>query len=171
MPSLTPNPQYLGAVRKLEEQDYAVPETWNAENQKLIDQDAWLKARIEALQSGAELNAGAVTDAKIGSRTANQALSPTGDTGTLSDFINWFANRLKALGGGSSWRDAPAVSAATTKAHIDATTAHGATDAPTASRLMLRNASGQARVGTPTLPDHIARLQDVSDASAGVTGF
>lgn len=75
----------------------------------------------------------------------------------------------------SGTQDAPviAISAATSgaagsmsaadKAKLDA-----ATDAATASTLMMRDANGRAKVAAPAAASDIARLQDVQDAIAGV---
>lgn len=51
----------------------------------------------------------------------------------------------------------------TDKAKLDA-----ATDAATASTLMMRDANGRAKVSAPAAASDIARLQDVQDAIAGV---
>lgn len=51
----------------------------------------------------------------------------------------------------------------TDKAKLDA-----ATDAATASTLMLRDSNGRAKVAAPAAASDIARLQDVQDAVAGV---
>ncbi len=46
-------------------------------------------------------------------------------------------------------------------AHAGASDVHNATSDATASRIILRDAQGQAKVGAPTDPDHIARKQDL----------
>ncbi|RXZ77237.1 hypothetical protein EBB07_33740 [Paenibacillaceae bacterium] len=46
-------------------------------------------------------------------------------------------------------------------AHKDATSAHGATAVATPNRIIQRDAAGQANVGAPTQPTHIATKQYV----------
>lgn len=55
---------------------------------------------------------GAVTDAKIGNRTADDTLATPADTGTLTQLISWITGRLKAITGESGWKDAPDISLA-----------------------------------------------------------
>ena len=49
------------------------------------------------------------------------------------------------------------------KGHTDATSVHGATSAPTADRLILRDASGRAQVATPSTNNDIANKQYVDN--------
>ncbi|MFD0682366.1 MULTISPECIES: phage tail-collar fiber domain-containing protein [unclassified Paenibacillus] len=49
--------------------------------------------------------------------------------------------------------------------HRNASTAHGSTPNAAASTIMQRDPNGQANVGTPTANSHIARKQDVDNAS------
>lgn len=54
--------------------------------------------------------------------------------------------------------------------HIAATTGvHGATFKSEPDRIITRDGNGQAKVGTPTEPEHIARLMDLSDGSRSAT--
>ncbi|HWO57697.1 MAG TPA: tail fiber domain-containing protein [bacterium] len=83
-----------------------------------------------AAQVGAIANsAGSVTDTLIGNRTADPSLVPTGNTGTLTSFLSWFANRVKAVTGTTNWYDAPPTTLAATNTHINATNNPHATTA------------------------------------------
>ena len=46
---------------------------------------------------------------ELGSRTVDQSLAPSGNSGTLRQFLSWFANRIKAIMGTTNWWDAPPV--------------------------------------------------------------
>ena len=70
--------------------------------------------------------AGSVGDTAIGNRTVTDASTATGNTGALTDFLGWLANKAKAMQGSTAWTDAPAVTLADVSSHIAATTfAHG----------------------------------------------
>ncbi|MWC26623.1 hypothetical protein [Paenibacillus sp. MMS18-CY102] len=49
----------------------------------------------------------AVSDDRIGDRTVNPTLVPTGLTGKLTQWLSWFANRFKAITGKANWYDTP----------------------------------------------------------------
>ena len=66
----------------------------------------------------AKLADGAVTDAKIGSRTVSDTSAPSGDSGTISTLLGWFAYMLRAITGKSNWRTAPATTLEAAAAHI-----------------------------------------------------
>jgi len=53
-------------------------------------------------------------------------------------------------------------------AHINATNVHGATNAPAASRLIIRDANGRAKVAAPAASDDIALLSSITKAQAGL---
>ncbi|WP_391572183.1 hypothetical protein [Cohnella sp.] len=53
-------------------------------------------------------------------------------------------------------------------AHVNATNVHGATNAPTASRLIIRDAAGRAKVAAPAASDDIARLDSITKTQAGL---
>ena len=65
--------------------------------------DAIAPGDIGAMPSGN----GNGTDLFIGNRTADQALSTPGNTGTITQLLSWIAGRLKAITGKNSWYDAP----------------------------------------------------------------
>ncbi len=65
-----------------------------------------------------------------GQRTIDPGLAPSGNSGTLRQLLDWFANRIKAITGSTNWWDAPAATLAsllaTITSHINlTTTAHG----------------------------------------------
>lgn len=73
--------------------------------------------------SAAMLDAGAATDAAIGTRTPNQATAAASGAGTLSQVLSWLANRIKTLAGTANWYDAPVASLASL--HSDKLAASG----------------------------------------------
>jgi hypothetical protein len=51
---------------------------------------------------------GSVTDAKLGNRTVNQAITdPFANTGTLTQILSWFAKQFHTIVGGTNWYDTP----------------------------------------------------------------
>lgn len=68
---------------------------------------------------------GSITDAKLGNRTVDQ-VTPIAysNSGTLTQILSWFAKVLKGITGKANWHDAPDITLATTKAHVDSTSLH-----------------------------------------------
>lgn len=75
--------------------------------------------RPEVINPGTGGGNNSVSDAQIGDRTANQLSTPTGNTGRLTQWISWIANRLGAITGESFWYVDPAIDLSTTKARLD----------------------------------------------------
>ncbi|HHV62131.1 MAG TPA: hypothetical protein GXX51_05775 [Firmicutes bacterium] len=75
------------------------------------------------------LQDGAVTDAKVGNRTVDQAQAPTGNTGALTQLFSWIVNRIKAITGATNWFDNPVASLASIWAKFNASTGHKHTGA------------------------------------------
>lgn len=98
---------------------------------------------------------------ETGERTLDPAQAPTGNVGSLGQILSWFANRIKAIMGTANWWDAPSVTLKGAKGHIDATSVHGATSAATASRIIIRDSNGRAKVASPNESDDIARKAEV----------
>ena len=167
MPDLTPTvpPALALVLRALEETDYALPATWNEINQVLLDNDAALKAQLDANV----LEPGAATDVIIGSRTINDALTPSTDTNTLTALLGNLANRLRVATGGATWRSLPGTTLAAAASHIADNAPHSATASATAGRLVLRDAAGRAKVAAPLASDDIARKAEVDATSASLT--
>ena len=126
---------------------------------------------------------------ELGGRTLDQALTNPANVGTLRQILSWVAGRIRAITGATNWWDAPATTLATAHAHhaavaphtghetstgaqarVDAhavgTAVHGAVAAPTANRLVLRDASGRAQVAAPSVAADIARLDTVTAHTA-----
>lgn len=136
---------------------------------------------------------GNVQAIEMGSRTVDPAQAPSGITGTLRQFLDWFANRIRAILGTTNWHDAPPTTLTAAKTHIDAaaphsghetptgaqakvdahaagTNVHGATSAVTANRIMIRDANGRAKVAAPAAADDIARKDTVDSKFDPSTG-
>ncbi len=64
--------------------------------------------------------------------------------------------------------DAAAGASGSLNSHVAATNVHGATSAATASRLIIRDATGRAKVAAPASSDDIARLDSITKAQAGL---
>jgi len=124
--------------------------------------------------------------------TLDPVAAPTGNVGGLRALLGWLANRIRAATGATNWWDAPATTLAAAHSHhgrldnphavtaaqagaetpagaqtrVDAhaavTDAHAATAAPTASRIVLRDADGRAQVAVPSAAADIARLDTVT---------
>ncbi len=57
---------------------------------------------------------------ETGNRTLDPAQSPTGNTGTLRQILNWIVNRIKAITGTTNWWDAPVKSISQLNTDINA---------------------------------------------------
>jgi len=114
----------------------------------------------------AEGNSSAI---ESGDRTLDQALASPANVGTLRQILSWFAGRLKAITGAAHWYSSPDATLADAKSHHDATTAHSAVSAATANRIIIRDASGRARVAAPSDSTDIARKEEV-DAMVPLAG-
>ena len=101
--------------------------------------------------------------------TATTAPSSSASGGKLSVVLGWLANRIKAITGLTTWQGTPPVTLSQCRDHIQSgthatatTSASGfmsaadkakldnATDANTASRLMIRDSYGRAKVANPS---------------------
>lgn len=111
---------------------------------------------------------GNINAIEAGNRTIDPTQVPAGNSGTLRQFLDWITNRFKAITGKANWYDAPDTTLAAAKGHMDATNVHSATSEATASRIMMRDANGRAKVAAPSAADDIAR-KDTVDAHAGIT--
>lgn len=141
----------------------------------------------QSLDANGDPKANTAIDTVIGDRTADPLQAPASNgPGKLTQWLSWITNRIKAITGTTNWFDAPATTLAAAKAHADApaphtdhetlagaqarvdahaglTSAHGATSAPTASRLILRDGSGRAQVAGPSGAADIVTKQYVDD--------
>jgi len=55
---------------------------------------------------------------ELGQRTLDPSQVPSGNQGTLRQMLDWFANRIRAITGGTNWWDAPATTLAAAAAHV-----------------------------------------------------
>lgn len=60
---------------------------------------------------------GAVTDGKLGPRTLTDTVAPTGSTGHLTTLLSGLAAMIRAIIGGTSWRETPPLSLTDLVAH------------------------------------------------------
>jgi hypothetical protein len=95
--------------------DPSKPTAGNALTSDVRANFAAAKTEIEELQSGTSIADGSITDAKIGTRTPEQALNAVAGAGTLLQIISWFANIIKSISGETNWYNDPAVSL---KSHV-----------------------------------------------------
>ncbi len=138
-------------------QGWQTPKTnWQAANAPVAPDFNRIEGNIEAIE--------------LGTRTLDPSQAPSGNTGTLRQFLDWFANRIKAITGGTNWWDNPATTLAAAKQHIDATTGiHGATSSATADRIILRDSAGRAQVADPAAAADIATKNYVDSHASAVT--
>lgn len=100
---------------------------------------------------------GSVTDALIGSRTADQASTPGGSVGTLTQLVSWLTNRIKAITGATNWYDAPATTLSATKAHIDTVgNPHGTTAANVGAIANSAGSVNDTHIGNRTVDQALA---------------
>ncbi|WP_340394932.1 pyocin knob domain-containing protein [Paenibacillus sp. FSL E2-0177] len=82
------------------------------------------KAKLAGLTPGAGA-AGSATDTTIGNRTADPSIAtPYSLTGTITQWFSWIAKYFKAITGKANPFDAPDITLAATKTHVDDTTRH-----------------------------------------------
>ncbi|MEK3747848.1 pyocin knob domain-containing protein [Paenibacillus sp. FSL E2-8871] len=82
------------------------------------------KAKLAGLTPGAGA-AGSATDATIGNRTADPSITtPYSLTGTITQWFSWITKYFKAITGKANPFDAPDITLAATKTHVDNTVVH-----------------------------------------------
>lgn len=82
------------------------------------------KAKLAGLTPGAGA-AGSATDTTIGNRTADPSITtPYSLTGTITQWFSWLTKYLKSITGKANPFDAPDITLAATKTHVDDTTRH-----------------------------------------------
>ena len=67
---------------------------------------------------GSNLIEDTVNDDAIGTRTINQNVSPSSNTGKISQSLSWLGNRIKAITGKSNWYDSPDTNLASAHSHM-----------------------------------------------------
>lgn len=162
------------------------PQGWQNPKTSYSAEDVLTPEQFERIEGNAYAT-------ELGARTIDPSQAPTGNVGTLRQFLDWLANRIRAITGKTNWYDAPDTTLAAAKQHIDAaaphsghetpsgaqakvdahaagTNVHGATSAATANRIMMRDAAGRAKVAAPSAADDIARKDTVDAKFDPVTG-
>ncbi|KTD88190.1 pyocin knob domain-containing protein [Paenibacillus etheri] len=82
------------------------------------------KAKLAGLTPGAGA-AGSATDATIGNRTADPSITtPYSLTGSITQWFSWITKYFKTITGKANPFDAPDITLAATKTHVDDTTRH-----------------------------------------------
>ena len=87
---------------------------------------------------------------ELGNRTIDPTVAPTGNVGTLRQFLDWFANRIKAITGKTNWYDAPPTTLTAAKSHIDAAAPHSGHATTTALTAHTSAAAPHSGHETPT---------------------
>ncbi len=104
---------------------------------------------------------------KVSAASAADAVPWTGVTGKPGSFAPSAHKSSHASGGADALSPAdigaetPAGAQAKVNTHANTTSAHSATSAATASRIMIRDGSGRAKVAAPSASDDIARKAEV----------
>lgn len=110
---------------------------------------------------------------ELGQRTIDPSQAPTGVAGHLRNFLDWFANRIKAILGTTNWYDAPPTTLTAAKSHIDAAaphSGHATTTALTAHTSAAAPHSGhETPSGAQTKVDAHAAGTNVHGATSAAT--
>ena len=103
-------------VREIEGTDAAEPRHWNDPHFTFLTNNVLLKAEVADVearvvtleQGGGAAGNGSIDDNAIGNRSINPGLAPTGNgPASLTQWLSYFANRIKAITGGANWFDNP----------------------------------------------------------------
>ncbi|WCK53828.1 tail fiber domain-containing protein [Aneurinibacillus sp. Ricciae_BoGa-3] len=115
--------------------------------------------------------AGAVGDTNIGERTADPAQAPSGLTGTLTNWLSWFTNRIKAILGTTNWYDAPPTTLTAANNHINNTSnPHNVTPAQigAATAAQGTKADNALPASSYTASDVLAKIKTVDGSGSGL---
>lgn len=122
---------------------YQTPKTnWAAGNIPTASDFNRIESNIQAVEEG--------------SRTIDPAQAPTGNSGSLRQFLDWLANRIKAITGKTNWYDAPDITLASLAQHKSRHATGGA------------DALSPADIGAASAADLTAHLADVAPHSGYV---
>lgn len=126
-----------------------------------IDNAAETPAGAQAKADAAEQAAKAYTDAEVGTRATKTEFNAH-----VSDNVRHITASER-----SAWnaKETPAGAQAKVDAHANVTSAHGATSAATANRIVMRDGNGRAAVANPVNNEHIANKQYVDGAIDAIT--
>jgi len=89
-----------------------------------------------------EMNIKAVEE---GQRTIDPAQVPASNQGSLRQFLDWFANRIRAITGKANWYDAPSKTLEDLNTHINAAAPHSGHETPAGAQAKAEAAAGAVR--------------------------
>lgn len=93
------------------------PQGWQNPKTSYSAEDVLTPEQFERIEGNAYAT-------ELGARTIDPSQSPTGVAGHLRNFLDWFANRIKAITGETNWYNAPDTTLAAAKTHMDAAAPH-----------------------------------------------
>jgi hypothetical protein len=124
-------------------------------------------AKLASGAALANLADGSISDAKIGSRTANQAITDAySNTGTLTQLFSWIVKVIKELKGNvTNWYDAAAASISTIWSKFDPVTGHkhtgAAGDGPKLDYIPILTLFGDGSDGDVTIAANTTLTRDM----------
>ena len=80
-----------------------------------------------------------------GSRTIDPAQTPSSNVGSLRQFLDWFANRIKAITGKANWYDTPSKTLEDLNIHVNAAAPHSGHETPAGAQAKAEAAAGMVR--------------------------
>ncbi len=115
--------------------------------------------------------AGAATDTVIGNRTADPTQAPNSLTGTLTQFLSWITNRIKAITGTANWYDVPPTTLTNASSHMTNTNnPHNVTAAQTGA--IPTTTEGVANgVATTDANNHVVQTANNASTAVGLTDY
>jgi hypothetical protein len=114
----------------------------------------------------------AVTDDYLGNRTANPDLAPSGSVGNLTQWVSWFANRIKTVTGKASWLDAPATTLEAAASHAASqSNPHGTTAAQIGALANVANVVNDTLIGSRTVNQALASPANTGTLTQIVSWF
>jgi hypothetical protein len=99
-----------------------------------------------------------------GSRTIDPSQAPTGVAGNLRNFLDWFANRIRAITGTTNWYDAPPATLSSLNTSLSSHKSATPIDHPDGSVTLAKLAASTMTSAGGTEPNRLAR----TDASGAV---
>ena len=99
-----------------------------------------------------------------GSRTIDPSQAPTGVAGNLRNFLDWFANRIRAITGTTNWYDAPPATLSGLNTSLSSHKSATPIDHPDGSVTLAKLAASTMTSAGGTEPNRLAR----TDASGAV---
>lgn len=125
---------------------------------------------------------GNINSIETGNRTVDPTQTPTGNTGTLRQFLDWFSNRIKTLAGTTNWWDTitESLSAVAQRltSHQNAAAPHSGHETPAgaqakvdshAASTQTHGASGSYRLAKTSRTDQLPAWADIPDKPSSFT--